>query len=175
MLQNWVGSSENIKKTKRKPNPFSQRPWRDSRAEKRKGCKAAFPKAGMDTWLHGCRAAKLLPGNSMNHEWSLDPPHSVHTLSFMRLDGAVHIPTPTLLLKANQGWGGGETWRGRMSKISRHVNPAVARYRSHSHPSLACSSLPPWMGAESRCSHWHLLRGCSWCSTWFCTQHDLHA
>lgn len=63
------------KTPKRKPNPFSQNPWLDSRAERRQDCKAAFTRAGTDTQLHGCRAAKLLPGNSMNHERSLDPPH----------------------------------------------------------------------------------------------------
>lgn len=113
-----------------------------------------------------CMAAGL-PSCFQGTAWITREAWILHTVTFMHLGSAIHIPTPTLLLKVNQGQEDGETRHRCMSKISRCVNPAVARYTSHSHLSLVCSTLPPWMGVESRCSDWHLLKGCSWCSTWF--------
>lgn len=115
----------------------------------------------MDTRLHGCKAARLLLGNSINHEWSLDPPHSVHTLLFM------HPYTYSFFLKVNQMQGHGETQCSCISKISQHVKPTASWHRPLFHPRAACSALPSVCGALSRCSDFHLLIGCSWHWTWF--------
>jgi len=151
MLQNAGWVHRKISK-KQKGNPILSPSTHGLIPGPRGGTTARLHSQGLAQTPSCMAAASLLPGNSTDQEWSRGPPQSMLALSFMHLHGVVHVPTPTLLLNVNQGRGGGETQRGRVSKISRHVKPAAARYRSRSHPSLACSTLPSWMGAESGCS-----------------------